>query len=161
MPGVDKVFPNDSLQNGQDAVALYVGSASDFPANTPVTTANLVDAIVYDTSDADDPGLLVLLNVGQPQVDENGGGSGTTHSNQRCPNGTGGPRNTFTYLQDAPTADGPNDCYIPPEQCGDPYTFIYDIQGSGMDSPWSARRLPSRASWSAISKTTPRRTTAT
>lgn len=136
VPGVDKVFPNDSLQNGQDAVALYVGSASDFPANTPVTTANLVDAIVYDTSDADDPGLLVLLNVGQPQVDENGGGSGTTHSNQRCPNGTGGPRNTFTYLQDAPTADGPNDCYIPPpEQCGDPYTFIYDIQGSGMDSP--------------------------
>ncbi len=136
VPGVDKVFPNDTLQNGQDAIALYVGNASDFPTNTPVTTANLVDAIVYDTSDADDPGLLVLLNPDQPQVDENGGGSSTTHSNQRCPNGSGGQRNTFTYLQDAPTADGPNDCYIPPpEACGDPYTPIYQIQGSGLTSP--------------------------
>jgi uncharacterized repeat protein (TIGR01451 family) len=101
--GVDVTFPNDTLQNGQDAVALYTGNATDFPNGTAVTTANLLDAVVYDTNDADDPGLLILLNAGQPQVDENGGGNGTGHSIQRCPNGSGGARNTDTYTQLAPT----------------------------------------------------------
>ncbi|HYM80897.1 MAG TPA: hypothetical protein VEY91_05745 [Candidatus Limnocylindria bacterium] len=109
VPGVDLTFANDNLQNGADAVALYTGDASAFPTNTPVTTtANLLDAIVYDTADADDPGLLVLLNAGQPQVDENGGGNGTGHSNQRCPNGSGGLRNTTSYLQATPTPDASN-----------------------------------------------------
>ena len=71
VPGVDLVFAGNFLQNGQDAVALYNGDATSFPNGTAVTTTNLVDALVYDTSDADDPGLLVLLNAGQPQVDEN------------------------------------------------------------------------------------------
>ncbi|MCB9133981.1 MAG: ExeM/NucH family extracellular endonuclease [Anaerolineales bacterium] len=103
------VNPNtDLIQNGQDAVALYMGDASSFPTNTPVTTLNLLDALVYDTSDPDDPGLLVLLNPGQPQVDENGGGSGTTQSNQRCPNGSGGQRNTDTYTQQLPTPGSMN-----------------------------------------------------
>lgn len=108
VPGVDLIQASDFLQNGQDAVALYTGDATSFPTNTPVTTANLIDAIVYDTADPDDPGLLVLLNSGQPQVDENGGGNGTGHSNQRCPNGTGGLRNTNTYLQTTPTPDAAN-----------------------------------------------------
>ncbi len=60
------------LQNGQDAVALYAANGADFPNNTPVTTSNMIDAIVYDTDDPDDPGLLILLNSGQPQVNENG-----------------------------------------------------------------------------------------
>ena len=73
VPGVDLVFTGNSLQNGQDAVALYVGNATDFPNGTGVRTAGLVDAVVYDTADADDPGLLTaLLNAGQPQVDEGG-----------------------------------------------------------------------------------------
>jgi len=101
----------DLIQNGQDAAALYEGDAADFPNGTVVTTVDLVDAIVYDTSDADDPGLLVLLNAGQPQVNENGGGSGTTHSNQRCPNGSGGARNTDTYIQDDPTP-GTENCVV-------------------------------------------------
>ena len=54
VPGVDLVFAGNILQNGADAVALYTGNAVDFPVNTPVTTTNLVDALVYDTSDADD-----------------------------------------------------------------------------------------------------------
>ena len=45
------------------------------------------------------PGLLALLNAGQPQVNENGGGNGATQSSQRCPNGAGGARNTSTYPQ--------------------------------------------------------------
>lgn len=105
------VTPNtDLIQNGQDAATLYFANSTDFPTNTPVTLTNLIDALVYDTADADDPGLLVLLNAGQPQIDENGGGSGTTHSNQRCPNGAGGLRNTNTYTQRTPTAGADNNC---------------------------------------------------
>ncbi|MCH8963317.1 MAG: lamin tail domain-containing protein [Planctomycetes bacterium] len=105
------VEPNTNLiQNGADAVALYTGDADDFPNDTPVTTTNLLDAIVYDTDDGDDAGLLVLLNADQPQVNERDGGSGTTHSNQRCPNGSGGARNTDTYAQATPTPGQDNNC---------------------------------------------------
>ncbi|MCB8954160.1 MAG: DUF11 domain-containing protein [Ardenticatenales bacterium] len=100
------------LQNGQDAAALYLGDATDFPNGTPVTTTNLVDAIVYDTDDADDPGLLTLLNPGQPQVNENGAGDKDNDANQRCPNGAGGQRNTNTYIQALPTPGGANNCPI-------------------------------------------------
>lgn len=112
VPGVDMVFPDGTMQNGPDAIAVYLGNASDFPNGTSVTTTNLIDALVYDTNDADDPGLLALLNSGQPQVNEDTGGNGTINSNQRCPNGSGGPRNTSTYGQFTPTPDGANVCMI-------------------------------------------------
>ncbi len=130
--GVDVTFPGNTLQNGPDAVAVYVGSASSFPNGTAVTTANLVDAIVYDTSDPDDPGLLVLLNAGQPQVDENSGGQGDVVSNGRCPNGSGGQRNTASYKQRVPTPDGVNDCPPPPV-----FKTIPEIQGNGATSPFA------------------------
>jgi hypothetical protein len=110
VPGVDLVFPGNTLQNGPDAVAFYSGDASQFPNGTPITTTNLLDAVVYDTSDPDDPELLMLLNSGQPQVDENALGTGTTVSIGRCPNGSGGSHNTYTYTQTNPSADGPNAC---------------------------------------------------
>jgi uncharacterized repeat protein (TIGR01451 family) len=132
VPGVDLIVPGDTLQNGQDAVALYAANGSDFPNNTPVTVTNLVDAVVYDTDDADDPGLLILLNPGEPQVNENGGGSGTTQSSQRCPNGEGGARNTSTYLQRNPSPDGANDCPAPPV-----VATIPEIQGPGAVSPFA------------------------
>jgi hypothetical protein len=105
VPNADFLWPDltNQLQNGADAVALYAADASDFPFGTPVTTTNLVDAIVYDTNDADGPGLLVLLNAGQPQVNEGGAGDKDHHSNQRIPNGSGGGRNTDTYEQAIPT----------------------------------------------------------
>lgn len=105
---VDLVFPGNTLQNGADAVGLFVGNAVDFPFGTAVTTTDLVDAIVYDTDDADDAGLLVLLNSGQPQVNEAGGGDKNNHSNQRIPNGAGGARNTDTYAQILPTPGAVN-----------------------------------------------------
>ena len=125
------------LQNGADAVVLYSGDAVDFPNDTPVTTDNLLDAIVYDTSDSDDAGLLVLLNAEQPQVNEGGLGDKDNHSNQRCPNGVGDARNTDTYTQFIATPGTPN-CEEPPppaEACGDPFTSIYTIQGNGLLSP--------------------------
>ena len=102
------VSPNTNLiQNGADAVALFTGDATDFPNDTPVTTTNLLDAVVYDTDDGDDAGLLVLLNAAQPQVNENGGGDKDNEANARVPDG-GTARNTDTYLQQAPTPGATN-----------------------------------------------------
>ncbi|HEV7475948.1 MAG TPA: lamin tail domain-containing protein, partial [Pyrinomonadaceae bacterium] len=112
VPGVDFVFNDGAMQNGADAVAIYFANAANFPSGTSVTTNNLIDALVYDTNDADDPGLLVLLNDSQPQINEDTGGSAETNSNQRCPNGSGGARNTSTYKQFAPTPDGANVCLV-------------------------------------------------
>ncbi len=96
-------FTDNTLQNGADAIAMYADSSSNFPSTTPVTTTYLVDALIYDTDDADDAGLLVLLNASQPQVNEAGGGDKDNHSNQRITNGSGDARNTSTYTQQFPT----------------------------------------------------------
>ncbi len=103
VPNVDMILPGNGLQNGADAVAIYTGDVTDFPSNTPVTTNNLLDAFVYDTSDADDAELLVLLNAGEAQINENGAGDKDAHSSQRVPNGAGGARNTSTYNQLLPS----------------------------------------------------------
>ncbi|MEZ4734093.1 MAG: lamin tail domain-containing protein [Caldilineaceae bacterium] len=103
-------FPTDTLQQGADAVALYQADGTNFPNRTPLTTTNLIDALVYDTNDADDTGLLTLLNVGQPQVNEAGSGDAPAHSNQRCPNGSGGQRNSVAYIQAPPSPGAANTC---------------------------------------------------
>jgi predicted extracellular nuclease len=125
------VAPDTNLiQNGADAVALVEGDAGDFPNDTPVSTSGVVDALVYDTSDGDDAGLLVLLNAAQPQVNEDGDGAKDTDSNQRCANGSGGARNTDTYAQYPPSPGEENVCEDPALE-----VFIHDIQGSGDTSP--------------------------
>jgi len=80
--------PGNFLQNGADAVAIYTGNAVDFPAGTAVTTTNLLDAIVYDTADADDTGLLTGLGE-SVQYDELGGAGGVADSLARSTDGTG------------------------------------------------------------------------
>ena len=130
VPSPDIDFGSNGLQNGADAVAIYQGDATDFENGTAVTEANLVDALVYDTNDADDAGLLVLLNAGQPQVNEDGSGNKDGQSNQRCPNGSGGSRNTGSYAQFAPTPGADNICVAPPSELK-----IHEVQGSGPASP--------------------------
>ena len=130
--GVDLTFPNNILQNGEDAVALYAADATNFPTGTAVTTANLRDAVVYDTADPDDPGLLVLLNAGQPQVDESSGAGPDVDSIGRCPNGEGGARNTNTYLARTPTPGAANNCPAPPV-----VARIHEVQGNGLVSPFA------------------------
>ncbi len=132
VPGVDLTFPISTLQNGEDAVALYAANAADFPNGTAVTLANLRDALVYETNDPDDPGLLVLLNAGQPQVDESSGTAPDVDSIGRCPNGDGGARNTTTYIARTPTPDGANNCPPPPV-----LVTIHEIQGNGAISPFA------------------------
>jgi hypothetical protein len=110
--GVDFIIDNGTqttnlIQNGADAVTLYLDTAANFPVGAPLTTTNLIDALVYDTNDSDDLGLLVLT-PGQPQVNEGGGlGGSAVDSNSRCPDG-GMPLVTTTFAQTTPTPGAPN-----------------------------------------------------
>lgn len=133
--GASLVIPNNNLQNGADAVALYQANGSDFPNGTLVSTTNLVDAVVYDTNDADDPGLLTLLNSGQPQLNEDANGNKDTQSNQRCPNGGGGARNTSGFVQSPATPGQANACGVALPNCGSPATLISAVQGNSLSSP--------------------------
>jgi hypothetical protein len=100
VPGAAVTFPNSGLQNGQDAVALYSGL---FPSGGSVTTANLLDAVVYSANGATDgAGLFVLLNSGQSNVDENANSNVVNDAIARRPDG-GTPRQTSTYVAQAPT----------------------------------------------------------
>ncbi|MEE9440267.1 MAG: Calx-beta domain-containing protein [Saprospiraceae bacterium] len=61
---------NSGIQNGADGVGLYFASSSNFPVGTPATLTNLIDALVYDTNDADANNLMNALGVTE-QIDEN------------------------------------------------------------------------------------------
>jgi hypothetical protein len=87
------------LQNGADAVALYQANLSDFPANTLPSTTNLVDALVYDTDEADDTGLLTALGE-TTQYNENEASDGSNHSLQLQTNGS--------YSASSPTPNAAN-----------------------------------------------------
>jgi endonuclease/exonuclease/phosphatase family metal-dependent hydrolase len=109
-PGL--MFSNNTLQNGADAVALYFGVlVSAFPNGTAPTTSNLRDAIVYNTSNTVDTGLVAALTPGQPQVNENQNGSGTIESLSRVPDG-GPPLQTTTYRAQTPTPGTFNASYL-------------------------------------------------
>ncbi|WP_378186114.1 T9SS type A sorting domain-containing protein [Aquimarina sp. W85] len=109
---VNLVVPNNSFQNGADAVALYFDDANSFPNGTALTTNRLIDAIVYGTDDDDDLELLVLLEENSPQLNENSNGNKDGESLQRMPNGTGGPLNTNTFVVKKPTPGVANEAII-------------------------------------------------
>ncbi|MDT0557033.1 endonuclease [Ichthyenterobacterium sp. W332] len=73
------------IQNGADAIGIYEASIFDFPEETLATQTNLIDALVYDTSDSDDVALMNLLGVTE-QINE--GSSNNTNSIQRNNDGT-------------------------------------------------------------------------
>jgi predicted extracellular nuclease len=130
------VIPSNGVQNGADAVALYQTAAGNLPNGSAVTVDGLVDAVVYGTNDADDAELLPLLNADEPQINEDGQGAKDEHSNQRCPNGQGGLRNTSGYTQATPTPGAANRCGpVVAEGCGSPATKIHAVQGDGALTP--------------------------
>ncbi|MGK7951626.1 MAG: hypothetical protein AB4368_23270 [Xenococcaceae cyanobacterium] len=120
----DIVFNNNTLQNGADAVALYQLDATDFPNGTSVTADNLVNAIVYDTNDADDAGLLVLT-PDSPQFNEDENNNKDTESLQRIPNGTA------IFIAQTPTPGTDNTEVVESPTL----ELISNIQGSGTASP--------------------------
>lgn len=105
-------FPNGTLQNGADAVALFAGSSSLFANGTPVHTQGLIDAVVYGTDEPEDTGLLDLLAPGERQVNESDGGASVRQSSGRCPNGEGGQRKTAAFRQGEPSPGAANNCIV-------------------------------------------------
>ena len=99
-PSPDKIFPDNIIQNGADGIALYLGSPDDFPDDTIATKINLIDALMYDTKDADATALMALLGV-TVQIDEGQNNLQMTQSVQR--------KNDGTYETKAPTPGSNND----------------------------------------------------
>lgn len=98
-PTPQVIIPDNIIQNGQDAVAIYQASVNDFPDGTLATQTNLIDALVYDTNDADDTVLLNLLGE-TVQYNDNGTNS-NPKSLQRQSDGS--------YLADVPNPRELND----------------------------------------------------
>ncbi|WP_272022806.1 endonuclease [Olleya namhaensis] len=98
-------IPTNLIQNGADAVALYLGDDTDFLEGTLATQTNLVDVLVYDTSDANDTGLMALLGASE-QINE--GSSNNTNSIQRFDDGLANA-NSITYVSTTPTPRALND----------------------------------------------------
>ena len=90
---VDYVFPNVQavIQNGADAVAIYIGNASQYPNGSSITTVNLVDAVVYGTADIQNNSLIAALGLntvsGYVQFDETAQTAGTDLTISRIPDG--------------------------------------------------------------------------
>jgi 2',3'-cyclic-nucleotide 2'-phosphodiesterase/3'-nucleotidase/5'-nucleotidase len=101
VPNVDLAFEgaDNQIQNGADAVAVYTGNAVDFPNDTPISTTNLIDVIVYGTADGDDSGLL--SGFGETvQYDEDSNGAKDTESISRVTDGS----ETFVVKNPTPGA---------------------------------------------------------
>ncbi|NBL65717.1 T9SS type A sorting domain-containing protein [Flavobacterium sp. NST-5] len=99
-PVPNRIFGDNLIQNGPDAVAVYLGTYLDFPDGTLATTTNLIHALAYGTSDPDATQLMNLLGV-TTQWDESVNGQVTTQSIQR--------KNDGTYETKTPTPGAPND----------------------------------------------------
>ena len=90
-----------TLQNGPDAIALYLGNGTDFPTDTPATTTGLVHAIAYTNNGTTQPtALMNILNL-TVCVNENATSNAANHSIQRKVDGT--------YEVKAPTPGMNND----------------------------------------------------
>jgi|tagenome__1003787_1003787.scaffolds.fasta_scaffold20596433_1 hypothetical protein len=119
VPTPDIIFPDTTLQNGADAVALYTANASDFPNGTAVTSTNLLDAIVYgSSSNPPDTELLTTLGQSTQYIDTD------TTSISRVPNITG------PFTND--TAPTPQNSGVP--QVPEPASvfMVFQLLGVGM-----------------------------
>jgi len=116
-------LPN-TIQNGVDGVALFLGSAADFPAGTAAAArpagTTLIDAVVYKTGpDVDGVGMATDLGITGAIVDEfsrdGSAAAGALDSIGRIPNGAGGALNTGSWTYMTPTPNAVNVSPIIPE----------------------------------------------
>lgn len=99
-PVVDRVISDNSIQNGEDGVAVYLGSPIDFPLGTIATQINLIDALVYGNNNTTATSMLELFGI-CCQINESANGLGTSQSIQR--------KNDGTYEVKTPTPGATND----------------------------------------------------
>ncbi|WP_405369305.1 endonuclease [Nonlabens sp. Asnod2-A12] len=103
-PVPDRYIAESNIQLGADAVAIYRGDDTDWPDRTFPSQVNLVDALIYDTDDADNVALMTFLGI-TVQYNENENGNKTTESVQRKTDGT--------YETKSPTPHSLNNSTIP------------------------------------------------
>ena len=82
------IFPRATIQNGPDAVGLYLGNASDFPTNTAATAVGLVDSIAYSNNAIVQPTTLMSTFGITICTNENQTSLASTKSIQRKIDGT-------------------------------------------------------------------------
>lgn len=100
-PSPAGTFPNSTIQNGPDVVALYLANDTDFPNNTPATTTNLVTSLAYGTNDSAPTNLMSALGTTYYVDEGDGAGAADSDSVQR--------KNDGTYETKAPTPGANND----------------------------------------------------
>lgn len=100
-PSASYIIPQNTIQNGPDAVAIYLGNASDFPINTLAISTNLIDALAYgNTGNTSATALMQILSE-TVSYNENLNGLASTQSIQRKSDGS--------YEIKAPTPRANND----------------------------------------------------
>ncbi len=130
---------SNALQNGADAVAVYIGNDTDFPVGTAVTSANLVDALVYGTGDADDAELLAGLGE-TVQYDESANSASDTESLQLNTAGDAYETKTPTFRAENDSAVCELSLTSTSATCDavtagtDTYTATVDFTGGGTSS---------------------------
>jgi hypothetical protein len=87
-PAASFIIPQSTIQNGPDAVALYLGNASDFPLNTTATSLNLIDALAYSNSGTTSASALMTILGETVSYNESQNGLASTQSIQRKSDGT-------------------------------------------------------------------------
>lgn len=133
-------LPSFSLQNETAAVALYAGMTEQFTVGSPISTQNLLDAVVYGTPDQPiGETLRSLLALDQAVLSEDRYNGAEFESLQRCPNGTGLSRTTTPFAVADATPKQMNRCTVDSSDefgsCGQIARRIHAVQGSGASSP--------------------------
>lgn len=102
-PAPDRIINNNVIQNGPDAVGIYLGNPSSFVNGVTVAhTTNLIDALVHKTNDANPTTLMAALGVAVAYDEYISAASPSdVNSIQR--------KNDGTYETKTPTPDVPND----------------------------------------------------
>lgn len=98
------LIPENTIQNGADAVGIYLGSDFNFPEETVATIDNLIDVLIYGTADADDQDMIDIFRADPnfasiEQINEGSGNN--TNSIQR--------NNDGSYTSKIPTPGELND----------------------------------------------------
>jgi hypothetical protein len=87
-PSASFIIPQNTIQNGPDVVAVYLGNASDFPINTPAIATNLIDALAYSNSGTTSASVLMTILGETVCHNENVNGLASSQSIQRKADGT-------------------------------------------------------------------------
>lgn len=101
VPAASFTIPQNTIQNGPDGVAIYLGNAIDFPNNTAGTSTNLIDAVVYSINATSSATTLMSALGLTTSYNENVNNLASTQSIQRKVDGT--------YEVKAPTPRANND----------------------------------------------------